>query len=152
GCPGQRGIVTAAPTPGYAARYDPDVTAACRGREKSLLPPSTHGLIGVSNKRAHGLASIGTDLRRSSIGGVGAGRGADAPSTASGASASPRCHAAFAGVPAENSACVAHTESVCRVRLEDLHAAITGLGARLIRGQVIASHLRTKTRCGAVRR
>jgi hypothetical protein len=35
--------------------YDPDVTASCRAREKSLLPPSTPGLIGVSKKRADGL-------------------------------------------------------------------------------------------------
>ena len=44
--------------------------------------------------------------------------------------ASTRCHAAFAGVLAENGARVVQADSVGGVRLEDLHAAIIGLGAR----------------------
>jgi len=41
--------------------------------------------------------------------------------------ASSRCHSAFAGVLAENRLRVVHTDSIRRVRPEDLHAAIVGL-------------------------
>src|SRR5262249_3521716 len=44
--------------------------------------------------------------------------------------ASTRCHAAFAGVLAENGVRVVQTDAVGGVRLEDLHTAIVGLGAR----------------------